>query len=207
MKKSIGYSLSLIIILFLFTSCNQFKSDSPPPETVVDSFLQALQKQDYASIKSYYSENMDNMANFRNQIEEISPKVANELFNKLADFSYTIDNVTLDSTDSSKATVNTTILAYDLGPTFEQMVLDYIQSDIKMTFDGAKSEEIIKNAESLIITELQQATQTFSTPAIIHLSKEKDQWKLDKISENLPLLNALSGNIIFTLDTLSQQLP
>lgn len=181
-------------------------SGEESPDTAVTNFFKALQQQDYASAKSYYSENLDNMAQFKNQIEDIAPGVATKFFEKLADFSYIIHDTTINPNDSSKATVKATINAYDLGKSFESTVLDYIKTDIGMTFDGAKSDDIIKQAEATLAQEIDKTEEHFSTDVSISLTKEEDKWKLDKIGENKDLLNALSGNIIDTIDKLSDQL-
>lgn len=206
MKKSLLYLIPILILACIFVGCDQSSAhaSSASPQASVDSFLQSIQKQDYSSSKTYYAENLDNMANFKNQIEDISPHVANELFNKMADFTYTINNSTIDRNNQQKAIVNVTINAYDLGKSFESTVLDYIKTDLEMTFDGAKSEDIVKETENVIVNEITNSNQTFSTTVDISLTKEKDAWKLDKISENPDLINALSGNIIFTIEKLSQ---
>lgn len=205
MKKKFYYLISLVFIVFCFCACSQKQSTSTP-EGTVEAFLKGLQHQQYASTESYYAENMDNMANFRNQVEDISPHVATELFKKMADFSYTIGNVTFDSIDSNKALVNATITAYDLGPSFEQTVLDYIKSDIKMTFEGAESKDIIKSVEDTLVTAITNAQEKFTTSVQIGVTKTDDTWQVDKISDNVALMNALSGNIMYTIDRLSEEL-
>lgn len=206
MKKSFISIVFLSLLIMLFVSCNQNQSQVDSPDTVVSNFLQAVQQQNYASAKTYYAENLDNMANFRNQIEEISPSVANKLFSKMSDFSYTVHEVTIDPNDSTKASVAVTITAYDLGKAFESTVLDYIKTDLEMTFDGSTSDDIIKQAEEVIVKDIESSEKTFVSDAIITLTKENDTWKLDKISDNTTLINALSGNIINTIDQLSAQL-
>lgn len=206
MKKSFISIVFLSLLIMLFVSCNQNQSQVDSPDTVVSNFLQAVQQQNYASAKTYYAENLDNMANFRNQIEEISPSVANKLFSKMSDFSYTVHEVTIDPNDSTKASVAVTITAHDLGKAFESTVLDYIKTDLEMTFDGSTSDDIIKQAEEVIVKDIESSEKTFVSDAIITLTKENDTWKLDKISDNTTLINALSGNIINTIDQLSAQL-
>lgn len=206
MKRAFISIIFLGLLMMLLVSCNQNKSQQEQPDTVVSNFLHALQQQNYASAKTFYAENLDNMANFRNQIEEISPSVANKLFSKMADFSYTVHDVTIDPKDSTKAQVAVTITAYDLGKSFESTVLDYIKTDIEMTFDGATSDDVIKKAEEVIVKDIESSEKTFTSDVTITLTKEEDIWKVDKISDNPILLNALSGNIIHTINQLSAQL-
>lgn len=206
MKKSFISIVFLSLLIMLFVSCNQNQSQVDAPDTVVSNFLQAVQQQNYASAKTYYAENLDNMANFRNQIEEISPSVANKLFSKMSDFSYMVHEVTIDPNDSTKASVALTITAYDLGKAFESTVLDYIKTDLEMTFDGSTSDDIIKQAEEVIVKDIESSEKTFVSDVTITLTKENNTWKLDKISDNTALINALSGNIINTIDQLSAQL-
>lgn len=206
MKKSFISIVFLSLLIMLFVSCNQNQSQVDAPDTVVSNFLQAVQQQNYASAKTYYAENLDNMANFRNQIEEISPSVANKLFSKMSDFSYMVHEVTIDPNDSTKASVALTITAYDLGKAFESTVLDYIKTDLEMTFDGSTSDDIIKQAEEVIVKDIESSEKTFVSDVTITLTKENNTWKLDKISDNTALINVLSGNIINTIDQLSAQL-
>ena len=95
MKKFLFSSFLFCLLLLTLVGCNQAQSQgqgqiqgqsqddatsqvsSDGPDAVVSDFLKALQQENYASVKSSYSENLDNMANFRNQIEDISPSVAN----------------------------------------------------------------------------------------------------------------------------------
>ncbi len=202
MKKK--YLLIFILLIFCLTSCSKQETENPG-ETVVN-FLKALQQQNYASAKAYYSENLDNLPNFKNKIEAISPAVANELFNKLADFSYTIKKVEIDPNDKNKASVTVSLQCYDLGSAFQNIILDYLKTDLEMTFDGAKDEEIIQKAEETILADISKSEKNFRQAIIIALTKEDDVWKLDKISENRELLNALSGNIINTIEEINNDI-
>lgn len=202
MKKK--YLLICILVLLCLTGCSKQETENPG-ETVVN-FLNALQQQNYASAKTYYSENLDNLPNFRNKIEAISPAVANELFDKLADFSYTIKKVEMDPNDQSKASVTVSLQCYDLGTPFKNMITDYLKTDLEMTFDGAKNEEIIKKAEETILTDIAKSEKTFRRTVKISLAKQDKVWKLDKISDNQELLNCLSGNIIATIEQLNNEM-
>ncbi len=202
-KKSLLIFISILLI-FCLTSCSKQETENPG-ETVVN-FLNALQQQNYASAKAYYSENLDNLPNFKNKIEAISPAVANELFNKLADFSYTIKKVEIDPNDKNKASVTVSLQCYDLGSAFQNIILDYLKTDLEMTFDGAKDEEIIQKAEETILADIAKSEKNFRQAIIIALTKEDDVWKLDKISENRELLNALSGNIINTIEEINNDI-
>lgn len=207
MKKSFLAILYLSLFILLLAGCNnESASKEDSPDAAVTNFLQALQQQNYASAKEYYAENLDNMAQFRNQVEDISPGIAKKLFEKMADFSYTIQDTYIDSSDPNKAKVTVTIDAYDLGKSFESTVLEYIKTDIEMTFDGSKSDDIIKEADSTLSKDIDESKKDFSSEVTISLTKDNDKWKVDKISENKDLLNALSGNIINTIEKLSDQL-
>ncbi len=197
MKKQILLFIFSTLIAFCLIGCSK-NPDSNPGE-VTNSFLEAMQHQDYSSVKQYYAENVDNFPNFKNKVEDISPKVANELFGKIADFSYTVDQVTIDPNNNSKATVTVTFRCYDLGQTFQSIVLDYVDKDVTMTFDGAKDDEIIKEAEPIIIDKIDQSKQNFIVTVPITLTLEDNVWKVDKLTDNPDLINALSGNILYTI--------
>lgn len=203
MKKKALLILICMLLLSCLTSCS--KQDTENPGETVVNFLNGLQQQNYASVKTYYSENLDNVANFKNKIEAISPAVANELFSKLADFSYTIKKVEIDSNDQDKAYVTVSLQCYDLGTPFTNIITDYLKTDLEMTFDGAKNDEIIKKAEETILDDISKSQKTFRRTVVISLAKQDDIWKLNKISENQELLNCLSGNIINTIKNITNQ--
>lgn len=199
-KKYVLICICLLLALCL-TSCS--KQETENPGEIVVNFLNALQQQNYASAKTYYSENLDNLPNFRNKIEAISPAVANELFDKLADFSYTVKKVEIDPNDHNKAYVTVSLQCYNLGTCFKKIVTDYLKTDLEMTFDGAKDEDIVKKAEETILTDITNSEKNFRRTVIISLAKQDKIWKLDKISENHELLNCLSGNIINTIQEMN----
>lgn len=224
--KKVFISILTLSLILLITGCNQKQSQaqnssdaqnqvqsesqtqegSNTPDAVVSNFLKDLQQQNYAGIKSFYTENMDNMANIRNQVEALSPTIANELFSKLADFKYSVDDYTVDPNDSSKATVFVTIDYYDIGNVFETTLLEYVKTDIEMTFDGKKDDDITKKADELIVQNIKASQMTTASRIPISLILDKDTWKLEKISENPELINALTGNILNTIEKLSSKL-
>lgn len=204
MKKKSLLILICMLLLSCLTSCS--KQDTENPGETVVNFLNGLQQQNYASVKTYYSENLDNVANFKNKIEAISPAVANELFSKLADFSYTIKKVEIDSNDENKAYVTVSLQCYDLGTPFKNIITDYLKTDLEMTFDGAKDDEIVKKAEETILNDIAKSQKTFRRTVVISLAKQDNVWKLNKISENKELLNCLSGNIINTIESITNEI-
>lgn len=195
-KRTILFILSTFIALCLI-GCG-----TEPPTNLgetTNAFLQAMQHQDYASIKSYYAENVDNFPNFKNKVESISPKVANELFSKMADFSYTVEQVTIDPNDETKATVIVTFRCYDLGTAFQSIVLDYLDKDLTMTFNGSKDDEIVQEAETVIVARIDESQQNFVRTIPITLTLTDNTWEVDKLEGNPDLMNALSGNILYTI--------
>ena len=204
MRKKCLLLLFALLFIFCLTACSKTETENPG-ETVV-SFLNALQQQNYTAAKAYYTENLDNLPNFRNKIETISPRVATELFNKLADFSYTVKKVEIDANDKNKALVTIGIQCYDLGDVFKNIMLDYLKTDLEMTFDGAKDEELTNKAEEIILDEISNSEKDFRRTIIVHLTKIDDVWKLDKISKNKDLLNALSGNVIEAIEEINQEI-
>lgn len=169
---------------------------SKTPAEVVDKFLTNLQHQKYTGNSATYKENLDNMADFKNQIETISPTVATALFDKLSSFTYTIDDVIFDENDDTKATVLVTMNYYDIGSKFDEALLSYIASNFEMTYDGSKEQEIIENAEKNILPLLDTAQQVSARSIPITLTREGENWKINKMSENPLLLNILTGNIL-----------
>lgn len=169
---------------------------SKTPAEVVDKFLTNLQHQKYTGNSATYKENLDNMADFKNQIETISPTVATALFDKLSSFTYTIDDVIFDENDDTKSTVLVTMNYYDIGSKFDEALLRYIASNFEMTYDGSKEQEIIENAEKNILPLLDTAQQVSARSIPITLTREGENWKINKMSENPLLLNILTGNIL-----------
>ena len=56
------------------------------------------------------------------------------------------------------------------------------------------------------MADIAKSEKNFRQAIIIALTKEDDVWKLDKISENRELLNALSGNIINTIEEINNDI-
>ena len=204
MKKQALCIVLCLLTIMCFVGCTSEPTSGPGD--VAASFLQAWQHQEYASIKQYYAENVDNLSNFKNKVESISPHVANEVFKKMGDFSYTIEQVSIDSNDDTKATVTVTLRCYDLGEAFESIILDYLETDLTMTFNGAKDEDIVKEAETVIMEKVDSAKQTYIQTTPIALTLEDNTWKVNKLEENPDLMNALSGNILYTIRDLSESL-
>ena len=172
------------------------------PEEAIEGLLRSLQHQNFSGAKKYYVENFDNMANFHNQLEDISPTVANQFFSKLADFSYSIENTSIDSNTPSKATAYITMNYYDVGKAFETTLLEYMKNDISMTYDGKKDDDISKKADEIITEVLDKSSKETLSHIPVSLVLEDSNWKVTKISENPELLNALTGNIVKTIEKL-----
>ena len=227
MKKIFRLILLTSLLLLVLTGCNQNQNQSQSqsqtpnqnqsqtqsssksknsPEQAVSDFLKDLQHEDYSSAKENYVENLDNMANFRNQIESISPSTANKFFSKAADFTYTIESSTIDKEDSNKATVYLTMEYYDIGKAFETTILDYIRTEISMTYDGKNDEDIMTKADEIVASDIESSTQTTVNHIPVSVVLEKDTWKVDKMSKNPELLNVLSGNILSTINELTLEL-
>ena len=173
------------------------------PEEAIEGLLKALQKQNFSKAKQYYVENFDNMANFRNQLENISPTVANQFFSKLADFTYTVERTTIDSNTPSQATAYVTMTYHDIGNAFEVTLLEYTRNNISMTYDGKKDDDISKKADTIVTEALNQSSKTTLSQIPVSLTLEDTNWKVSKMSESPELLNALSGNLLNTIDKLS----
>ena len=221
MKKLLIYTLCLTALIVVFVGCKQNtpqsngqqnsqqqtenqgqNQSSTEAEKAVSDFLNDLKHENYASAKKYYKENLDNMADFHNQIESISPTVTNKLFSKLTDFTYTIEGSSISPDDSSKATVYVSMEYYDVGKAFETTMLEYIKNEITMTYDGKNDDDIEKKADEIIIEDIESSQKTSAQHIPVSLSFEKDSWKIEKMSSNPELLNILSGNILETINTL-----
>lgn len=211
MKKSLVLILFASLLIFSFIGCNKNQNSNQnqaqnqsqtanTPEQAVSDFLTAMQHEKYSGATKYYKENLDNMANFRNQVETISPAIANKLFSKLADFTYTIEESVSSQEDSSKATVYVTMDYYDVGQAFETALLDYIKNDISMTYDGKTSDDIIKKADETVTETINSSKKTTINRVPILLTLDDDTWKVEKMSQNTELLNVLTGNILETIN-------
>lgn len=201
--------------LFLLTGCvsnsnpnssqtqtNNTSIDTTPEEAM-EGLLKALQQQNFSKAKQFYVENFDNMANFRNQLEDISPTVANQFFSKLADFTYTIETTSIDSNNPSQATAYISMTYHDIGKAFEITLLEYTKNNISMTYDGKKDDDISKIADTIVTEALDKSSKTTLSHIPVSLTLEDTNWKVGKMSESPELLNALSGNLLNTIDKLS----
>lgn len=223
MKKSLIFIVLCSFFILALTGCNknqgqsqnqtqnqsQTQSNAQPqkasntPDKAVSDFLKDLQHQDYFSAKENYTEDLDNMAQFHNQIETISPAIANKLFEKLADFTYEIESTSIDPNDPSTATVYLTLTFYDAGKAFESMVLEYIENDISMTYDGKSDDDIVKKADEIITDELEDCPKITRSHIPVTVTLDGDAWKVEKMSENPELLNIVCGNILETINKLT----
>lgn len=197
MKKTLYIILSIIMI-FTIPGCNEPEVDNPGE--VVVNFLNAMMAQDYTHAKSYYTEDLDNIPNFRNKLEAVSPLVANEFFSKIADFNYTTKKVALDSSNPNKAYVTVNIQPYDLQNFYRAVFTDYIKIDLEMTFDGASEDQITKEAEDTLLSTITMAPLSYYKTIVISLTRVDKVWKLDKLSENKELLDVLSGNMLSAIE-------
>ena len=135
-----------------------------------------------------------------------SCKKAVRLFSKVADFSYTIEDYMISKEDPSKATVYVTMNYYDVGKAFETTLVDYVKNDLEMTFDGKNDDDIIKKADAIISENIKSSQKITTNRIPVQLTLEKDTWKLEKIIDNPDFLNALSGNLLYTLESLETTL-
>lgn len=217
MKKSLILILFSSLLILSLIGCNKNQSQNSnqtqeqnqsqnqaqatnTPEQAVSDFLTALQHEKYSGATKYYKENLDNMANFRNQVETISPTIANKLFSKLADFTYTIEYSSPSQEDSSKAVVYVTMDYYDIGNAFETALLEYIKNDISMTYEGKTDDDIIKKADETVTETINSSKKTTINHVPILLTLDDDTWKVEKMSQNTELLNVLTGNILETIN-------
>ncbi len=203
MKNKYVFLLLYALLIFNCCGCSNNQQVKSTPTEATGKFLDALKAQNFTAVKEIYVENIDNIPNFKNKVEDISPLLANNLFDKMFDFDYSIDKAELDEKDPKKAVVQTTFITYDLGKAFQSTITEYLKTDLQMTFNGATDDEIVKKVEETIIKDIESAKKNFVTHVSIHLTEEKGEWKLDKIGDNPEFLNALSGNIIATIDELS----
>lgn len=226
MKKIFRFIVLSSLFLVILTGCNQTSSNAQPqdqnqiqnqiqsnsesnahatnsPKQAVSDFLNDLQNEKYTGVKSNYVENLDNMAHFRNQIESISPSTANSFFSKLADFTYTVESSTIDENNPNKALVYLTMDYYDVGKAFETTILDYIRTEISMTYDGKNDDDIVRKIDEIVSTNIKSSTQVTTKHIPVSVTLEKNTWKVEKMSKNPELLNVLSGNIMDTINNLT----
>ena len=91
---------------------------------------------------------------------------------------------------------------YDVGKAFETTLLEYMKNDISMTYDGKKDDDISKKADEIITEVLDKSSKETLSHIPVSLVLEDSNWKVTKISENPELLNALTGNIVKTIEKL-----
>lgn len=193
-----------LVAVFALCGCG-----GPTPTETADTFLSAVKSGDTETIKTVYDGGSFNLlsavedeeaeegdeAEDDNYFEEI-------LLPKLQDFNYELSN---EKIDGNKATVDVKITTYDIGSAFSSFMSEYFTQALTLAFDGASEEQIEKLANTLFETEINKLKKrTYSETVTLDLVKKDDTWKVAAVDGDSSFLNALTGNMIKTLENLEE---
>ncbi|MCR5034343.1 MAG: DUF5105 domain-containing protein [Clostridia bacterium] len=182
---------------------------APTPTETADTFLTAVKAQDTETIKTVYEgETLDMLSSLEDEESESEDSLMDDdyfgkiLLPKMLDFDYELSN---EKIDGDKATVDVKITTYDIGSAFSAFMSDYFAQALTLAFGGASDEQIEELANTIFESKMDELKEkTYSETVTLDLVKKDDVWKVAEIDEDSEFLNALSGNMIKTLDKLEE---
>lgn len=191
MRKLTTILLAVILCLSI-VACGV----DPTPTDVVNSYMDALKKNDTATISELYSGDTE-LSNFFNSTgvdtESLSEEFMSTIKEKLLAFEYTLSN---EKIDGDKATVDVSVKTYNFKVAFTNAVSDYFQKALSMIFSDVSDEEMNKLMENTLSEHLNDATFDYEKTAQINLTKTEDGWKIDDFEDNTEIINTLTGGMI-----------
>ncbi len=122
------------------------------------------------------------------------------LYKRLVDFDYEVMNETIDD---DSATVDVKISTYPFGAAMTEFISDYMTQALTLAFSDASEEKIEKLGETLFNEKINALSEkSFSETVTIKLNKTEEGWKVAEIPENSDFYNAITGNLIKSLENL-----
>ncbi len=184
--------ISLIVIICLALSlsgCDLLSSNDQVTDSV-RGFLNAVKEDDVVSAKSHllYADDYGTLTTIAKNVGLDQQKMDNFL-NRYTDIEFTIESdKQTDDTNVRVVFVNLVV------PDYSQSFSEYLQS-----FDPTLSDE--ENLKLMMET-LAGSTPTQVNKAVaVTVTKQGDQWLIDSREKNFELYNAISGNLLQSLQS------
>ncbi len=182
---------------------------APTPTETADTFLTAVKAQDTETIKTVYEgDTVDMLSSLDEEESDTEDSLMGDeyfektLLPKMLDFDYELSN---EKIDGDKATVDVKITTYDIGSAFSAFMADYFTQALTLAFSGASDEDIENLANTTFESKMGELKEkTYSETVTLDLVNKDDVWKVAEIDDDSEFLNALTGNMIKTLDQLEE---
>lgn len=182
--------ITILFISILLVACAKPES----PSDVVEGYLKDIKKDVIKAL---------------NKSDFIIGKDDKELYETLrkalGDFDYTIVNETIEG---EKAYVSVVIDTYDIGSALGEAATEYFGQIISMILNGASEDDLQKLLYKLFNEKIDEAIKngkTYSQMVTVPLKLEDNKWVLFDL-ENTDLINALLGNLIDIIGSMSNQI-
>ena len=208
MKKKL---LVITIVLAMLAALSACGPKIPTPTETADTFLTAVKAQDKETLATVYAggdlDLLEEAAESdeseeANEDSGLTKVYEDQMVPKMLDFDYELSN---EKIDGDKATVDVKITTYDIGSAFTAFMADYFTQAITMAFEGASDEEIEKLANTTFESKMSELKEkTYSETVTLNLVNKDDVWKVAEIDDDDEFWNALTGNMIKTLDQLEE---
>ncbi len=193
MKKHVKTILAAFLVLVMgLTSVVSAETAATPAETL-DAFLKELREKE---IEEFSEEFPPDTAAGLDEITGLDEELTQDLFGKLQDFEYELSN---EQIDGDTATVDVTIRTYDFGKTVSDIILDFMGDAFFMSFTNPSEEEIQEKILSIVRKKTGNMEKNYEATVTVEMKKDGDEWVMEELSEDSPLLDALVGGLISTL--------
>lgn len=204
MKKRLVLFFSLTgLILFIFAGCG---ASGPSPTETTDAFLKGIQSGDDSAVNSVYAPGDFQMSSVLDVdgTEEIDQDelIAKTLLTKMQEFEYELSN---EQINEDKATVDVKITTYPFGTAVTEAMTDYIGQAFALAFSDPSDEQLEKLFETVFTPKIEALSEkSYSQTVTIGLTSIDGVWKVDGIEEDSDFINALSGNLIKSMENLEE---
>lgn len=198
--KKLGHIFLLFLLCFSLSSC------SSSPDTMIESYCEAMKTFDYMKMKEFL-ENTDASTEdpFQSQdsMEDATMAYLKDyLTNHASKISYTITSV---NENADSATVTVDFEYADLSPMIASVMDDYISQALALAFSGVDDD---KTYEQLLISLIKEKSASYeplltseTVQFICH--KTNHEWKITETPD--AIINIMTGNIQKTLDSMGTE--
>lgn len=168
--------------------------DLSTPTGAMDAYLKQLRREGLEAIQS------DVLAEDEGTLDDITSldkELTETLVEKFSEFDYTISNETIDG---ETAAVDVTVTTYNFGKCLENVINETMAKLVLQAFSSPSEEEIQEMILEIVRDEISGLKKEYEKTVTVTLTKEGDVWTPEKLTGESPLLDALSGGLISTIE-------
>ena len=197
MKRIVSIGLAALLILVMSLSTAACGAKEPSPTEVLDTYLKTIQTEgfDQAGISSSDLD-MDDLS-------ESDSDLVDSLKGKMQEFEYELSN---EQIDGDSATVDLKVNTYGFGAMLTEVLTEYFQQAITMSYSGAGGEELEAFLNNLFREKVDNLEKTFEKTVTVELVKGEEGWEVkDKTGTN-PMFDALLGGMFSSIESMNTML-